>query len=193
MNYLITGRDELYHYGVPGMKWGVQKIDYTANRIASKERANTRLQERSRKLDRRAAAWRLRSEKRHSKYDLRGSNRVGVRAQRLAKRASKAALKSYSSTDPRKRQRLATRSQKLTMKSARLQRYGNALAKSTPYGKSAMRASIRADKITARAEKARYRVSKNEKYINTMKLKMSAIDSSEYGPGKDYVDKLIKK
>ena len=36
MNYKIIYSDELYHYGVKGMKWGVRKADYNTDGIRSK-------------------------------------------------------------------------------------------------------------------------------------------------------------
>ena len=36
-NYILTADGELYHYGVPGMKWGVRKASYASEKSAYRQ------------------------------------------------------------------------------------------------------------------------------------------------------------
>ena len=40
-NYILTADGELYHYGVPGMKWGQRKASYAAEKSSYKSSKKT--------------------------------------------------------------------------------------------------------------------------------------------------------
>lgn len=71
--------DELKHYGVLGMKWGVIR----SNR---KTKANKRLERRALNLDRKSSEFYKKSEKVHAKQDLEESNRAAAKSADYAKK-----------------------------------------------------------------------------------------------------------
>ena len=67
MSIMEQYNNELYHYGVKGMKWGVRKADYRA--MSRSQRKQTRNQYKLNKIDRNA-------EKRVEKHGLKGANAI---------------------------------------------------------------------------------------------------------------------
>lgn len=171
--YIINGQpvssDELYHYGVVGMKWGVRR----AQRMASR---NIDLGRKALKLDKKAAVYTKKSEKAHAEIDLEQSNRAAVKAAKYNKKAAsvrKKALKG-SDTEKLKAERKAT---KLEYKAAKKEAKGNRLSKTSGYGAKAMKYSIKSDKVAVKAAKARAKVAKNKAYIDMMNQRMDSLDA----------------
>lgn len=72
--------DELYHYGVLGMKWGVRKA-------ARRSAANERLIRKAYAYDKKSAALNKKSEKKHATEDLERANRVANKAAKYRKKS----------------------------------------------------------------------------------------------------------
>jgi hypothetical protein len=90
MNYRIVYKDELYHYGVKGMKWGVRKADYNAPGMRSNS-ITTRLDSLENQEIR--AYSENRSNYRAAKKQIRGGKKARIKE---AKAANKEAQKAYS-------------------------------------------------------------------------------------------------
>ena len=69
---------ELYHYGVPGMKWGVR-------RALRKTSTNDNLRRKALALDAKSAKLTKKSEKYHAMYDLERSNKASAKSAKYAK------------------------------------------------------------------------------------------------------------
>lgn len=82
-NYSYDYTDEdLMHYGVIGMKWGVRR----ANR---KMQANAKLSKKAFSYDAKSANYAKKSEKYHSEDDLGERNKKAIDAAKLDRRAAK--------------------------------------------------------------------------------------------------------
>ena len=167
-NGSFCSEDELYHYGVPGMKWGVRK----AARYSSK---NERLARKALNYDKKAAVLRKKSEKAHANYDLETSNRSAIKAAKYRKKAAIIVKKSLGGSDSQKlaAERKAT---KLEYKATKKEMKANRISKTTGYGAKAMKYSVKSDKVAAKAAKARAKLASNKAYIDTMNKRMDSLD-----------------
>lgn len=91
MNYIIVYKDELYHHGVKGMKWGVRKVDYNSSGLRStdiyKRIDDLERQERqSYKANRKS----YRAAKKSMKVDLKAKKQSG----QISKKDYKTSMKS---------------------------------------------------------------------------------------------------
>lgn len=106
MEYRIIRSDELYHYGVKGMKWGVRKVDYNTSGLRS-HNIYDRIDdlERQERQSYRANRKAYRSAKKSMKTDLKSQKESGqitkkeYRASvKSGKKAAKAMLKENKGT-----------------------------------------------------------------------------------------------
>ena len=164
--------DELYHYGVLGMKWGVR-------RAINKQDKNRRLELKAYNYDKKAANLTKKSEKRHATYDLRTANKKSVKAAKWEKKAAKLAKKAVKAETDIQESRLVRRSERLKYKAAKARIDGNRLSRSKAYGRKAMKMAVKSDKIAKKAAKARLKIAKNKHYVDRMNLKISSLSEKE--------------
>lgn len=175
--------DELYHYGVLGMKWGVR-------RSLHKTSSNEKLREKALKYDKKSVTLRKKSEKIHAKEDLERSNRVASKAANYNKKAIAARRKSLNETNEFKKTLLEKKAAKLEYKGAKKQLDANRISKTTGYSMRAMKYSIKSDKVAAKAAKTRMKLANNEAYIAKTKRKISSLSEEELRNGYEFVKRL---
>lgn len=176
-------QNELYHYGVVGMKWGV-------HRSASKQKAISRLERKAFNYDKKSANFTKKSEKQHAKHDLERSNRNAIKAAKLSKKAAKVNKKALKTDNDFRKVMLQKKAAKLNYKSEKAEIKGNRISKTTGYGMEAMKYAIKSDKMAAKAAKARMKIAKNKAYIEMTKRKVNSLSGEDLQKGKEYIAKL---
>lgn len=165
-NGVLLNTDELMHYGVIGMKWGVR-------RAAHKQSRNEKLRKKALKYDIKSAKAGRASEKAHAKYDLERSNKASVKAAKYDVKAAKLDKRANKADDGLVKSKLQAKADKARYKAAKKRIDGDRLSKTSGYGSKAMKLSVKSDKFAKKAEKARMKMSKNERYIEKMKVRVS--------------------
>ena len=167
MNHYIQD-EELYHYGVLGMKWGVRR----ASRLKTR---NAKLEKKALSYDRKSAKMTKRSERAHSMYDLDGYNRKAIKAAKYNMKAAKLSKKALKTDNYTERLLYEYKSENAKYKAAKLTRKANTISKSTGYGARAMKWSVKSDKLAVKAAKARKKMASNSRFIEMMNRKVSSL------------------
>ena len=175
--------NELQHYGVPGMKWGVIRAKY-------KSASNERLRKRALKYDKKDAIATKKSEKIHAKEDLGFANRKAVKAAKYRKQASVLEKRSVKAESDFDQARLHRKAERKNYKAAKMERTANRISKTKGYSARALKYSIKSDVAAAKAAKARKKIANNEYYIQRMKKKVSTISKEDLQGAYKFVEEL---
>lgn len=163
---------ELQHYGVVGMKWGVI-------RAGRKNRSNARLKKKALKYDVKAAKLAKKSEKAHSEQDLQATNKASKKAAKLNVKAAKLEKKANKVSSDTRQLRLHKKAAKKKFKASKYQAKANRVSKTTGYGLKAMNYSVKSDKAARKAAKARMKISNNNLYIGKMEKRVSKFSGED--------------
>lgn len=183
--YYLTSGEELYHYGVVGMKWGIRRAQHKAA-------SNERLRNKALALDAKSANFNKKSEKLHASKDLGRYNRAAKKSAKYAKRAANLGKKALNSDNEFKRSTLEYRAEKAKYKSAKAKVDANRISKTTGYGAKAMKYSIKSDKVAKKAAKARMKIANNKAYISAMNRKISNLSQEELAGAYSFVNGTLK-
>ena len=157
--------DELKHYGVKGMRWGVRRATRKLSKAQTREdrdKATAKLHKHREKGSAKIAKLKSENEKLYAKREKQDS-RDAAKAARLNQKAARHLSKSGSFIRPRK-----------------LKNYNAARAKQL---------KGQADNITANSEATKAKIAKNEQMIKAMEMEITNIDRTLKKRGKRYVNK----
>ena len=180
---LVPKDDDLYHYGVLGMKWGVRR----ANR---KYESIKKLKVKAANYDKKSAQMTKRSEKAHAKYDLEEANKKAVKAANYEKKAAKYEKKAAKAANDSDRASYDKKSKKLAYKASKAKIDANRISKTKGYGYEAMKYSVKSDKLAKKAANARRKIANNEYYVSMMNRKISMITDDDLKTGYAFINEM---
>ena len=167
--------DELYHYGVLGMKWGV-------HRATRKAKNNTKLINESNKYNIKSAKYNLKSAKRAAKDIGEGfatkSKKDVKRYLSANKRAAKYNLKSAkykskaSKTSDRKSTRYSVKSDKYAVKSSKNKMRATRLSGEYATGSKGYKYATKSDRYKLKSTKRLLKINRNKAYIQKIQQKI---------------------
>lgn len=184
--HYYTRPNELYHYGVLGMKWGVR-------RAQRKTYKNEKLRKKALKYDIKSEKYTKKSEKIHAERDLGTSNKAAKKSANYAIKASKIRKKALGVDSDTRKLQMEKKASKLDFKSTSQKMKANRLSKSAGYGAKAMSYSVRSDRYAKRAAKVRMKIASNDAYISMMNKRARSVSSEQINAGQTRVNEMLRK
>lgn len=172
--------NELYHYGVLGMRWGV-------HRSIAKQRENTILTKKALNYDIKSEKLYKKAEKHHTINDLESANKMAKKAAKYEIKSSRLEKSANNATDELRRSLLEKRSENMAYKATKAKMKANRISRTTGYGMKAMKYAIKSDKVAIKAAAARKKIASNEFYTAMLKRKLSTLPKEELAK----VEKLL--
>lgn len=167
-NYVAVVRrnsdEDLEHYGVLGMKWGVRRARrqlQNASTRAERDKAVSKLNTHREKGSAEIAKRQAKAVKLHDTFDQKVIKQE-AKAAKLSSKAAKLEKKAM------KRFTSASKAQKLEFKAKKL--------------------DVRAKDLVAKAQSARSKIEKNEKMMDAFQRQIDNIDSALIDKGKKYLE-----
>lgn len=163
-NYTIMPSDELYHYGVVGMRWGVRRAQKQLSNASTKE-------------DRAKAVDSLNKHRDKAAAKIAKLKKRGVE---LEKRAADAVMKTdVKAADLRRKSSLI-----------RNRAYGTFVSRARAEKRlyKANKLAARADALVAKSQQAKAKFESNKKMIETFEKGISEIDKTLVSSGKKYLN-----
>ena len=168
--------DELYHYGVLGMKWGI-------HRATRKSKSNTKLTQKSNKYNIKSAKYNLKSSKRaakdigegfatKSKNDVKKYLTAKKKSAKYNLKSEKYKAKSLNSSSDNKSTRYSVKSDKYAVKSIKNKLKENRLSGEYSTGSKGYKYAAKSDKYKLRSTKSNLKISRNKAYIQKVQRKI---------------------